>query len=141
LDEAGVPLRPAAALDLTEYEPALRQRNAFLKMGAPDDVTLSVWDERMSQAGGRVMARRAAVMTELAPYIDEAYQAMSGSDSTLSFSYGSEGGGSADATISAAGHAKTLAEAIPAHRRPALERRGSTEGPHRAHPSQLPAAP
>lgn len=137
LDEAAVQLRPAAALDFTEYERALRQRNAFLKMDAPDDVTLSVWDERMSQAGGRVMARRAAVMTELAPYIDEAYQAMSGSDSTLSFSYGSEWGGSADATISAAEHAKTLAEAISAHRRHDLERRVTTVGPHRDDPSLL----
>jgi DNA replication and repair protein RecF len=137
LDEAAVQLRPAAALDFAEYDRAVRQRNAFLKMGAPDEVTLSVWDERMSQAGGKVMARRAAVMTELAPFVDEAYRAISGTASGLSFSYDSEWGGSADATISAAEYARLLAEAIAANRRHDMERRVTTVGPHRDDPSLL----
>ncbi|MFO7292090.1 MAG: DNA replication/repair protein RecF [Actinomycetes bacterium] len=137
LDEAAVQLRPAAALDFAEYDRAVRQRNAFLKMGAPDEVTLSVWDERMSQAGGKVMARRAAVMTELAPYMEDAYRAISGSSSILAFSYSSEWGGSPDPTIGAAEHARVLAEAIAASRRQDMERRVSTVGPHRDDPALL----
>src|SRR5690606_18390235 len=70
VDEAATQLRSAAAADLAEYDRALRQRNAFLKMPGRDEITLDVWDERLSQAGGRVMARRAAAMAELGPYIE-----------------------------------------------------------------------
>ncbi|MGH8875033.1 MAG: DNA replication/repair protein RecF, partial [Acidimicrobiia bacterium] len=62
LDQVAVQLWPTAHLDQQEYERALRQRNSFLRQVGPgpvDSVTLAVWDERLSQAGGRVMARRA----------------------------------------------------------------------------------
>lgn len=134
IDEAATHLRPAAAADLAEYERALRQRNAFLKMGAPDEVTLDVWDERLSQAGGRVMARRATAMSELAPYIEEAYRAVSGTEARLSFAYQSEWGASTDPTVTAGDQAGMLAAAIAAHRRHDVERRVTSVGPHRDDP-------
>src|SRR5690606_8986039 len=117
LDEAATQLRPTAALDFAEYDRALRQRNAFLQQGAPDQVTLSVWDERLSQAGGRVMARRASAMAELAPYFEQAYREISGTPAALSISYQSEWGASDDAGVGAADQAGTLAEAISSRRR------------------------
>ena len=59
LDEVAVQLWPAAHHDQGEFDRALRQRNAFLKSGERDDATLSVWDARLAQSGGRVLARRA----------------------------------------------------------------------------------
>jgi len=58
LDDLSVQLWPAAHLDQREYERALRQRNAFLRSGDTDPVTLGVWDSRLAQAGGKVLARR-----------------------------------------------------------------------------------
>ncbi|MGA7270445.1 MAG: DNA replication/repair protein RecF [Acidimicrobiia bacterium] len=135
IDEAAVLLRPSAALDQAEFDRALRQRNAFLKQGAPDEVTLSVWDERVSQAGGRVMARRAATMAELAQPIAAAYREISLSEQTLTFDYGSDWGASTDPTLSAVEQTRALAEALAARRRGDLERRVTTVGPHRDDPT------
>ena len=134
IDEAAVQLRPTAALDFAEYDRALRQRNAFLRQGAPDPVTLAVWDERLSQAGGRVMARRASAMTELANHITEAYRTISKSDSVLTIEYGSEWGASTDPTVGAAEQAEALAGAMELRRRHDIERRVTTVGPHRDDP-------
>src|SRR5690606_29333638 len=112
-------------------------RNAFLKQGAPDQVTLSVWDERLSQAGGRVMARRASAMAELAPYFEQAYREISGTPAALSISYQSEWGASDDAGVGAADQAGTLAEAISSRRRHDIERRVTSVGPHRDDPVLL----
>lgn len=137
LDDAAAQLRPSAALDFAEYDRALRQRNAFLKQGAPDEVTLAVWDERLSQAGGKVMARRAAAMAELAPYIEESYRVISGRPSVLSIDYNSEWGGSPEMTVGAAEQAGVLAAAIADRRRHDIERRVTSVGPHRDDPVLL----
>lgn len=135
LDDAATQLRPSASADFSEYERALRQRNAFLKSGASDHVTLGVWDERLSQAGGKVMARRAAAMTELAPHIDDAYQTVGDPDARLEVDYGSEWGGAADATLGASAFAGRLAEAVAQRRSHDLERRVTSVGPHRDDPA------
>ncbi len=137
LDEAAAQLRPAAALDFAEYDRALRQRNAFLKQGAPDPVTLSVWDERLSQAGGRVMARRDAAMSELAPFFRDAYRHISGGPSSLAIDYRSEWEGSADPGLGAGEQSERLAEAISGRRRHDIERRVTSVGPHRDEPVLL----
>ncbi len=134
IDEAAVLLRPSAALDQAEFDRALRQRNAFLKQGAPDEVTLSVWDERLSQAGGKVMARRAATMAELSVPIATAYREISLSDQALTIEYGSDWGASTDPTVGAGEQAQALAQALAARRRGDLERRVTTVGPHRDDP-------
>lgn len=137
IDEAAVQVRPVAAADLAEYERALRQRNAFLKQGALDDVTLGVWDERLSQAGGKVMARRASTMAELAPHLAESYRAISRSAQELAFRYDSAWGGSADPTVGAGDQAAALAEALTSARSYDRERRVTTVGPHRDEPVLL----
>ncbi|HJR91593.1 MAG TPA: DNA replication/repair protein RecF [Acidimicrobiia bacterium] len=134
IDEAAAQLRPVAALDFAEYDRALRQRNAFLRQGSPDPVTLSVWDERLSQAGGKVMARRAAAMAELADHIENAYRTISRSDVGLTIAYGSEWGASSDPTLGAAEQASVLAAAVAQRHRHDIERRVTTVGPHRDDP-------
>lgn len=134
LDEAAVQLRPAAAADFSEYDRALRQRNAFLKAGSLDEVTLGVWDERLSQAGGKVMARRAAAMTELAPYIQDAYRSVGDRDAGLEIRYESEWGATTDASLGAPAHTVRLAQAVGERRRHDLERRVTSVGPHRDDP-------
>lgn len=137
IDGAAVQLRPTAGADFAEYDRALRQRNAFLRQGAPDPVTLSVWDERMSQAGGRVMARRASTMAELEPHVKLAYQDISGSPSVLTIDYRAEWGASADPFVGAAEQAAVLAETLDQRRRSDIERRMTTVGPHRDDPVLL----
>lgn len=137
LDEAATQLRPAAAADFSEYERALRQRNAFLKAGSPDPVTLGVWDERMSQAGGKVMARRATTMTELAPYIQDAYRSVGDAGSSLRVDYRSEWTPDADATLGASAYGERLAEAVSERRAHDRERRVTSVGPHRDDPTLL----
>lgn len=135
LDAAAVQIRPSGAADFSEYDRALRQRNAFLKMGADDPVTLSVWDERLSQAGGKVMARRATVINELTPHMQDSYQAIGHAAAALAIHYASDWGASADVSIGAPAQAEALGEALAERRRHDMERRVTTVGPHRDDPT------
>ncbi|CAN5872533.1 DNA replication/repair protein RecF [soil metagenome] len=137
IDEAAALVRPSAAADFAEYDRALRQRNAFLRQGHIDAVTLGVWEERLSQAGGKVMARRAWILSHIAPHMTQAYRAISGSQSTLTVDYESEWGGVADPELLAGDHGAALAERLEQRRRHDIERRVTTVGPHRDEPRLL----
>ena len=134
LDDTAVQLWPAAHLDQAEYDRALRQRNAFLKQGEKDDVTLGVWDERLSQAGGKVMARRARTAAALATHLSEVHAEISGSESPVAIGYGSRWKGELDATISPGEFSERLSAALVEHRRHDRDRRVTTVGPHRDEP-------
>lgn len=137
LDEVAVQLWPSAFLDQQEFDRALRQRNAFLRQGATDVVTLGVWDERVSQAGGKVMARRGQTMTHLAPEMVAAYRRISGGTATLELRYGSEWGADPDPTIPAAVHSARLSAVLGERRRVDSDRRLTTAGPHRDDPGLM----
>lgn len=133
LDEVAVQLWPAAYLDQSEYERAVRQRNAFLKQGHDDEATLSVWDSRVSQSGGRVLARRSRVVETLEPLLGEAYSDVAGADAKVRITYGPTWPGGLD--LSSAGEfAERLGEALEQNRRRDYERRMTTVGPHRDEP-------
>lgn len=134
LDDVAVQLWPSAYLDQSEYQRSVRQRNAFLKAGEQDDVTLSVWDSRLAQAGGRVMARRARVIESLSPLLDEAYRRISGDPEAVSFTYSSSWFGDSFVSASAGEYTESLAEALESSRRVDYERRMTTVGPHRDEP-------
>lgn len=134
LDDIAVQLWPAAHLDQSEFERSLRQRNAFLKAGETDDVTLSVWDSRLSQAAGRVMARRSRVIETLGPYLAEAYLEIAHDDSLAAFTYSTSWGVGELSTASAADYSAAIAKALEAGRRQDYERRMTTVGPHRDEP-------
>ena len=133
LDSVAVQLWPAAYLDQTEYERALRQRNAFLKAGERDEATLSVWDSRLAQAGGRVMARRARVLETLELHLATAYRDIAQKDEEADIDYVASIGG----TIRHKSAAELTGEMLPAlesARRADYDRRSTTIGPHRDEP-------
>jgi DNA replication and repair protein RecF len=137
LDDVAVQLAPAAHLDQAEYDRALRQRNAFLRQGEDDPTTLAVWDERLAQAGGKVMSRRARAAAELAPAVAEAYRRVAGEAASVVFDYRSEWGAGLDPAVPAGELAAALAAALVAARRVDRERRVTTRGPHRDEPVVL----
>ena len=133
LDEIAVQLWPAAHLDQSEYERSLRQRNAFLKTGDRDDVTLSVWDSHLAQAGGRVMSRRARVVEAVAGSLAGSYAEIAGHTAAAEFTYrptwGEKLGNS-----SAGEYTDMISEGLERSRRHDYERRLTTVGPHRDEP-------
>ena len=134
LDLVAVQLWPAAYLDQSEFDRALRQRNAFLKAGDRDDATLSVWDARLAQSGGRVMARRVRVMESLSPLLEESYAEIARSEEKASIGYTASWGSGQIAEKSAAEFTVVLLEALEASRRADYERRLTSVGPHRDEP-------
>lgn len=133
IDEVAVQLWPAAHLDQSEYERALRQRNAFLRQGHHDDATLSVWDSRLAQTGGRVIARRARVIETIGEFFAGAYSEIASSDVEASFTYRPSWPGELD-DVTAADFGSRLIEGLDASRRLDYERRMTNVGPHRDEP-------
>lgn len=134
LDDLAVQLWPAAHLDQREYERAVRQRNAFLRSGQTDPVTLGVWDSRLAQAGGKVLARRARAIDLLDPLLSEAYAAVAGSDAKAGLTYRPSWGSGNFETMSAGDYAAVLDDSLEGARRADYERRVTTVGPHRDEP-------
>jgi DNA replication and repair protein RecF len=133
LDEIAVQLWPTAHLDQVEFERSLRQRNAFLRQGYHDEATLSVWDSRLAQAGGRVLARRARVIDTIEPLLGSAYSEVAGSGQVAGLTYSPSWEGELD-EASAADLASRLGDSLERSRRVDYERRMTTVGPHRDEP-------
>lgn len=137
LDDIAVQLWPAAYVDQSEFDRSLRQRNAFLKSGHRDDLTLDVWDARLAQAGGKVALRRARVIEAIQPKLDRAYRDIARSEAVASIDYIPSwpienflGGGAADFT-------EAMIDAFRQVRRSDYERRLTTIGPQRDEPILL----
>ncbi|HEX6945982.1 MAG TPA: DNA replication/repair protein RecF [Acidimicrobiia bacterium] len=133
LDDLAVQLWPASHLDQREYERALRHRNAFLRTGDPDPVTLGVWDSRLAQAGGKVLARRARAIDLLGPLLAESYRSVAGGGDA-GVTYRPSWTDGPFETLSAGDYAEKLAEALERAHREDYERRVTTVGPHRDEP-------
>lgn len=91
IDAAYCQLRPAYIRILAEYQRTLQQRNALLKEAArgqplADDV-LSVWDERLAQAGAAVYTARRAYVRMLETQTAGIYDGLSAQRETLSLAY------------------------------------------------------
>ncbi|MGH8870925.1 MAG: DNA replication/repair protein RecF [Acidimicrobiia bacterium] len=134
IDAVAVQLWPVAYLDQSEFERVLRQRNAFLKSGRRDDATLAVWDSRLAQSGGRVMARRARVMETLAPHLETAYGDIAGGDEKASIGYLASWGDQQTRERTASDFTSAILEALEESRRADYERRLTSVGPHRDEP-------
>lgn len=134
IDELAVQLWPASYLDQREYERSLRQRNAFLRSGQTDSLTLGVWDSRLAQAGGRVLARRARTIDLLEPFLVESYASVAGSDAKAGLTYQPSWGQGPFETLTAGDYADLLGEGLEGARRADYERRVTTVGPHRDEP-------
>jgi DNA replication and repair protein RecF len=134
IDQVALQLWPAAHLDLAEFDRALRQRNAFLRSGDRDEATLSVWDSRFSQSGARVMARRAAVLETLGPWLEETYVSISQRDDLASLDYVCSWTTEEMSTSTSGEFGAKIASALETSRRADFDRRLTTRGPHRDEP-------
>ena len=136
LDAAAVQLWPGSYLDQQEYERAVRQRNSLLRQEGrdADSVTLAVWNQRMSQAGAKVMERRARTSEAISPWIKSIYERLAGEEVEVSFQYQSRWSGSLETATSLADREKALLDALEDSDRVDRERRVTTVGPHRDEP-------
>ena len=124
LDELLVALRPKHDLVRSDWERALRQRNALLKQihGRPDEaalVTLEVWDTQLSEAGDRLAALRSELLERLHPLVVRAYQEVADRPAAITFRY------------EAPWRVEGLRAALAAARRDELRRGVTLVGPHR----------
>jgi DNA replication and repair protein RecF len=135
-DDLASRLWPQAGQDLSEYERAVRQRNALLRQEGrnTDAATLDVWDQRAADAGARVLLHRRNLAVALQAHLQDAYTVVGG-DGSLSWSYhstwGSEGAGTLEELREA------LMAALLEKRPKDVEVRTTTVGPHRDEPNLL----
>ena len=124
LDELLVAMHPKHDVVRSDWDKALRQRNALLKQthGRLDDaaaITLQVWDEKLSAAGDRLAELRAELLERLQPLVVQAYRDVSDKDQQVTLRY--------DAPWRSTG----LAQALTESRRDELRRGVTLVGPHR----------
>ncbi len=135
LDSVAVQLWPAAHLEQAEFDRSLRQRNAFLKQGVHDETSLAVWDSRLTQSGGRVLARRARVMEVLNPVLGGAYGDISHNKEKATIGYTTSWSDGVLGSGMAADYAEMLSVAFQKARKADYDRRLTSVGPHRDEPS------
>jgi len=137
LDELCVALQPALAGDLSDYDRVLRQRVSMLKTAkaARGDLTmLDIWDEKLAELGGRIVAARLRAIAALAPWVERAYADVAPGAATCAISYVSsfllpEGSDAGDADAGAIGQA--MLAALRDRRAQEIERGVTLGGPHR----------
>ncbi len=73
---------------LTNYNKALLQRNALLKMETePDLALMELWEQQMAVNGERIFAKRQAFVDELVPLFQQIYQHISGDREKVALRY------------------------------------------------------
>ena len=73
---------------LSNYNKALQQRNALLKMEEEPDATLmELWEQQMAMNGEMLYAKRQAFVNELVPLFQEIYQHISGNQEKVGLHY------------------------------------------------------
>lgn len=135
LDETAALLWPVARADQSDYQRALRQRNAFLKAGDQTDrFTMEVWDERLSASGARLMAARARACHAVLEPLSVAIEAIAGMGERIALDYRSRWGGSLDSTVEVATWEERLRTALEGSRRRDFLVGATTTGLHRDEP-------
>lgn len=73
---------------LSNYNKALQQRNALLKMEEePDSSLLDIWEQEMARNGELLFQKRLAFVEELVPVFQQIYQQISGQREIVSLRY------------------------------------------------------
>lgn len=73
---------------LSNYNKALQQRNALLKMEEePDSSLLDIWEQEMARNGELLFQKRLAFVDELVPVFQQIYQQISGRREIVSLRY------------------------------------------------------
>jgi len=128
MDELCVALAPVHAGVISDYERVLRQRTSLLKTarGARVDLsTLDIWDEKLAELGGRIMAARIAAVEALQPWASAAYQDVAPGSAPFSLRYGSA------LDISTPDPAGAILDGVRERRTQEIERGVCLVGPHR----------
>ena len=133
LDDAAVQIWPVAGSEQSEYDRALRQRNALLRREGihADRPTLEVLDERVARLGSAVLARRLSAVRSLEPVVADLYRELAEQPGDVAWHYEAAGIGSPQLDATAAELEVLLAAAVTEARQTDLERRTTTVGPHR----------
>jgi DNA replication and repair protein RecF len=142
LDDLGAQLVPTVGADQKEFEKTLRQRNSLLRQEGrqTDAMTLDVWDVRLAEAGGRVLANRLRLLGKLCDRLTAAYRTVGGSEDellvpTYSASWVDSGeitpGMDPDFEV----FSSALLRALEERRGRDMEMRSTSAGPHRDDPS------
>ena len=136
LDQVAVQLKPAAYQDQQEYDRVVKQRNRLLKyQGRHVDASLlSAWNEKMSQAGAKVMTRRAHAASALQKYVVSAYEELAGESTEIELAYESGWGASLSTQATQPEQEARLWAALEEADEIDRERRVTTVGPHRDEP-------
>ena len=124
IDEAVVALDVRNASVRTDLERIVRQRNALLRgcrgrLDEAAEITLSVWDDRLSATGTAWADMRRGALAALAPQVALAYRDLAGAPLEVGATYLAEWA------------AMGLAAALAASRGDDLRRGVTTVGPHR----------
>ena len=124
LDRALVLERPPLDSVRSDFERAVRQRNALLKQarGRLDDaaaITLDVWDTKLVSAGEELVRLRTDLCARLVPFVTGAYRDVAGAEAEVHLRY--------EAPWREVG----LAAAVAAARSDDVRRGITTVGPHR----------
>jgi DNA replication and repair protein RecF len=139
LDDALVSLHPRHDALRAEVDKVLRQRNALLRQagGRLDEsaaFTLDVWDAKLAEAGGALVAARLDLLARVRPLLAGTYDALARRPASVGAAYEAAWlppGGPGEADVTAAGLRDALAGALAAARREDGRRGVSTVGPHR----------
>jgi DNA replication and repair protein RecF len=139
LDDLAVVRRPTVAGVRADYDKVLRQRTALLKslsgvrqrsdQAALD--TLDVWDSRLAEYGGQLMAARIDLVNQLAPEVEKAYQLLAPGSRPASIAYRASLDASLNSDADRGLLEAALLAALSARRAAELERGMCLVGPHR----------
>ncbi|MDN4483444.1 DNA replication/repair protein RecF [Demequina lignilytica] len=132
MDELCVALQPTLAADLADYDRVLRQRGSMLKTSrnARGDLTmLDIWDEKLADLGGRIVAARLRAVAALAPHVLAAYLDVAPDGGDCRISYATSLGTDLEPDSAALGGA--LLDQLRELRPKELERGVNLAGPHR----------
>jgi DNA replication and repair protein RecF len=136
-DDLLVASRPRYAGVISDYERALKQRNALLKSaraaGRGEPPGLEIWDEQLVAKGAELTAGRLALIAALRPLITASYADVSGDarGATARYRMGSERSGVLDPDPEPAKLADAMRDSLQRLRRAELERGVCLVGPHR----------
>lgn len=90
LDELIAQLKPDFASIRRHYKRVLAQRNALLKrQSQPSTDQLFVWNLRLSELGGRIVAERMSLIEEFNNVMSELYSTIAGTKTTVELTYSS----------------------------------------------------
>lgn len=144
LDELLVQRTPRLQGVRSDYERILKQRNALLKSAStarradPVEVarTLEVWDDQLATTGGELVAARIALLDDLRPHLEEAYQLIAGGVDAVSaadagVAYSASVGPEVPLVPDREEWRAQLLAAIERRRRDELDRGVTLVGPHR----------